>query len=112
MTLWSLAPWAVCFIKSLFSQCQVRINKHGYKILLIFVYNTMNSWTVLNALTFVILNESYCYELNVSLIFKAVHISLASWPSTTLIGINGSFVIDFGRNNTRPIKSARVVQLT
>lgn len=79
MTLWSLLPWAVCFVKHFFSQCQAGITKCDNQMQIICMYNKLNSWTVQMALIFVILNESYYSDLNASLTFKAVHGVLARW---------------------------------
>lgn len=78
LTLWSLLPWAVCFVKHFFSQCQAGITKCDNQILIICMYRT-NSWMVQIALFFVTLHESYYSDLNASLTFKAVRRIFAQW---------------------------------
>lgn len=52
LTLWSLLPWAVCFVKHFFSQCQAGITKCDNQMQIICMYNEPNSWTVQTALNF------------------------------------------------------------
>lgn len=103
MTLWSLLPWGVCFAKHFFSRCQAGITKCDNQILIICMYNKLNSWIVQIALIFVILNESYYSVLNASLTFKAMCGALA-WLHAVPVQDSTNFIFDFKGNKLRAME--------